>query len=334
MLAVCALSKAASEPGPGYFGESIGGLTPVQQASFERGFRLFVKTWSEGQGYARNAQSCLECHNTPMPGGSGIAPSTLVIVDESQSAGSRLQFVQRKPEPAPPIISAVPTDTASHAGMRRRTPPLFGIGYLEVERTVPDERTVLPGSPFGAFGKVQNLEDFVSLAFADELGVATPKHCPRRNVNEQYPTKCKADISTSMVSDVTNFIRFLAAPPLRQGRVATNGIQTFVTIGCDLCHVPRAVTRLARARSLSHQPISAYSDSKLHDLGSEPPGLIKTAPLWGLNSVGPPYMHNGLANSIDDAIQLHGGEAAEAARRYRALSAEERTILTAFLRSL
>jgi CxxC motif-containing protein (DUF1111 family) len=59
----------------------------------------------------------------------------------------------------------------------------------------------------------------------------------------------------------------------------------------------------------------------------------RTPPLWGVRDSGP-YLHDGRASTIDQAIAFHGGEAAETARRYFALKPAERQEFQAFLKSL
>jgi CxxC motif-containing protein (DUF1111 family) len=59
----------------------------------------------------------------------------------------------------------------------------------------------------------------------------------------------------------------------------------------------------------------------------------RTPPLWGLRDSAP-YLHDGRAGTIEQAIALHDGEAARSARQFFQLSAKERQHLTAFLRSL
>jgi len=46
------------------------------------------------------------------------------------------------------------------------------------------------------------------------------------------------------------------------------------------------------------------------------------------------YLHDGRADTLTEAIQLHSGEAAAAAKRYRDLPSEERSALIFFLQSL
>ena len=66
----------------------------------------------------------------------------------------------------------------------------------------------------------------------------------------------------------------------------------------------------------------------------------RTPPLWGLglskSSQGGNYflLHDGRANSINDAIMLHGGEAEQSRNAYSQLSEQEKQQLIAFLESL
>jgi CxxC motif-containing protein (DUF1111 family) len=59
----------------------------------------------------------------------------------------------------------------------------------------------------------------------------------------------------------------------------------------------------------------------------------RTPPLWGVRDSGP-YLHDGRADSLEQAIALHGGEAARSTQRFFELTPEERMQVTAFLKSL
>jgi CxxC motif-containing protein (DUF1111 family) len=89
--------------------------------------------------------------------------------------------------------------------------------------------------------------------------------------------------------------------------------------------------------------VPLFSDLLLHDMG---PGLadgivqegatgseFRTAPLWGV-AASAPYLHDGRAATLAEAISAHGGEAQEARDRFLALDAEARAALVAYLESL
>jgi CxxC motif-containing protein (DUF1111 family) len=59
----------------------------------------------------------------------------------------------------------------------------------------------------------------------------------------------------------------------------------------------------------------------------------RTPPLWGVRDSGP-YLHDGRAETLDQAIAFHGGQGEPTARRYFQLAPKERLNLQAFLKSL
>ena len=153
---------------------------------------------------------------------------------------------------------------------------------------------------------------------------------------------------------LVEFVRSLPPPVLRydEGSISQPwGYAVFETVGCATCHSPR----LGRVNGI-------YSDLLLHDLGDRmcasggygSPSIIvdkatskdktqasgeatptewRTPPLWGVASSSP-YLHDGRANTIDEAIRLHGGEAAATSERYTKLSTIDHNALILFLRSL
>jgi len=96
-------------------------------------------------------------------------------------------------------------------------------------------------------------------------------------------------------------------------------------------------------------PLFLFSDLKRHDLGpklAEPvsealPDLSGevsgsmwlTRPLWGLADT-PPYLHDGRAQTVEEAILWHGGEARRAQTLYKNLTPLQRGELRLFLMSL
>jgi di-heme oxidoreductase (putative peroxidase) len=148
----------------------------------------------------------------------------------------------------------------------------------------------------------------------------------------------------------------------------------FDEIGCAGCHVPTLElqdTRLdAREDPDANRPafvidvakdgdgpkiepkyggtvtpylVRLFSDLKRHDMGavlatptaqgSIPAQVFLTRPLWGLADTAP-YLHDGRAPTIHEAIVLHGGEATAARDAYLALGEPERASVRVFLASL
>ncbi len=59
----------------------------------------------------------------------------------------------------------------------------------------------------------------------------------------------------------------------------------------------------------------------------------RTPPLWGLRDSAP-YLHDGRAATVADAVALHGGEGHAAAQAYARLSEDEREQVELFLKTL
>jgi hypothetical protein len=316
------VDRTTVEYSRGYFGGPVRGLTDVQLASFERGFALFVRNWKEGAKFAHNASSCVACHSVPMTGGAGMTDASFVHVDRLQAVGTRTEVVQSSIPPA--RLRAM-----SKQMELRRTPPLFGEGYLESAAL-----TSGPGSGrFGAYLQSATIEDFVALAFANELGVSSSHYCARRSVEKPYPMRCRAVVTQDQIRDAANFIRYLAPP--RSGvasPAAAAGASLFASIGCQMCHAQLRAAPTAAA-PFGGATVPAYTDLKRHQLGSDERARVRTAPLWGINSFGPPYLHDARASSIEQSILMHEGEGASARARFLLLSVEQRAQLLAFVRS-
>jgi cytochrome c peroxidase len=97
------------------------------------------------------------------------------------------------------------------------------------------------------------------------------------------------------------------------------------------------------AGSITSYLVHLFSDLKRHDMGDglaspAPQGTIParmflTRPLWGLAETAP-YLHDGRAPTVQDAIVLHGGEASAARDAYLALDENARASVRVFLASL
>jgi CxxC motif-containing protein (DUF1111 family) len=175
------------------------------------------------------------------------------------------------------------------------------------------------------------------------------------NLRASAPTSAsdrvaEPEVTEDIVHQVVFYLRALAPPapgPMTPRR--EQGREFFTAIGCALCHVPEMRTGDHAVSALAHRSVHLYSDLLLHDLGEDladdvPDGSAagaewRTAPLWGLRVMrdflgGDAFlMHDGRARSVDEAIRMHGGEAAVIRARYEALSAEDRAALLDFVES-
>ena len=99
-------------------------------------------------------------------------------------------------------------------------------------------------------------------------------------------------------------------------------------------------------------PVRADTDLLIHDMGDALADNInfgtpqaspsspqhsgrewRTAPLWGIRHF-PPYLHDGRAPTLDQAIRAHGGEGTAARAGYLGLNDEQRADLLTFLEHL
>jgi CxxC motif-containing protein (DUF1111 family) len=64
-----------------------------------------------------------------------------------------------------------------------------------------------------------------------------------------------------------------------------------------------------------------------------PPDAWRTPPLWGVADSAP-YLHDGRAPTLEDAIHQHGGQAARSRQQFDQLSPEERVQVIDFLKTL
>ena len=144
------------------------------------------------------------------------------------------------------------------------------------------------------------------------------------------------EMSTDDLFDLVSFVMLLAAPePDAPTETSERGRAQFAALGCAGCHTPA----LLGPRGL----IPLYSDLLLHDMGEAmADGLqmgvatgseFRTQPLWGVAATRP-YLHDGRADTLDEAIRWHGGEALPARQAYEALDDSARTDVIAFLESL
>ncbi len=160
------------------------------------------------------------------------------------------------------------------------------------------------------------------------------------------------EVPTQTINNVVFYLQTLKAPLPRNTEDADvlAGKQLFTSAGCESCHRQTLKTGHSPVSALSNAEFHPYTDLLLHDMG---PGLDdgytegnaltsewRTPALWGLglspNSQGGQYylLHDGRANSIHEAIILHGGEGENAKGNYQQLTDAERKQLLKFLESL
>ncbi len=253
----------------------------------------------------------------------------------------------------------------------RNPPPLFGAGLIDA---IPDSaieagaKRKFPGSAqprgrvsrlkdgrIGRFGwkaQTPTLAEFVLSAATGEMGLEVPGRHQAADPRLPGLGARGLDMDEAECMALVDHVRALPAPVAippgndKDSAQLKAGETTFRSIGCTACHV----SRLGDVEGI-------YSDLLLHDMGpqsvdvdayavfvGEPPARDgraggasarewRTPPLWGLRDSGP-YMHDGRASRIDQAVAQHGGQGAESARRFAELSPRRRRQVEIFLMSL
>ncbi len=209
---------------------------------------------------------------------------------------------------------------------------------------------------FGWKSEFATLADFVKAACANELGLSNPGRPQATPLGKPGYKGKGEDLTDEQCVLMTDFIRGLPVPEQvwpsepKGAERAGAGRALFRSIGCADCHSETLGT-----------VAGLYSDMLLHDMGVElesstgyygsiipvpdvrndkfavseqpTPGEWRTAPLWGVADSGP-YLHDGRAKTLEEAIALHGGEAGNVAARFKALPSADQDAIVAFLKTL
>lgn len=216
---------------------------------------------------------------------------------------------------------------------------------------------------FGYKAQANNIEVFIRGAAQNQMGMTTNPvlgsgaivqlsacFLPQIGTNPDDPTEDNdrvpdPELSTQDFADIIAFCKFLAPPQKKTfNEAATRGETLFGQLGCDLCHFPSLPSSVG--------PLEAYTDLLIHDMGTaladgisqgSPQASLtsplttqnefRTQPLWGV-SMHAPFLHDGRADTLADAILAHGGEGQASRDAFANLTPAEQADLIAFLEHL
>ena len=243
-----------------------------------------------------------------------------------------------------------------------------GIGPEDISGKTPEE--VLVVRPFGRKGENFSMRDFDRGAMQFHFGIQPVEVVGENNDEDRDGVENEVtvgEMTALHIFDVTN-----PRPRMEHlGQEGQLGFQTFSNIGCTECHkpfintysrrVPLAFPEVAEAPSqnvyaqinlvrVGFDPVPGggvrvplFADLKRHKMG---PRLAETfergelandefttARLWGIADSAP-YLHDGRATTLYQAIEFHGGEAQTARDNFMALTSAEQSALLSFLRKL
>lgn len=339
-------------------------LQGAQAVQYVEGRAQFDKEHgpADGLGGPRlNGDSCRACHFEPAIGGAGPRGTNVMRHGITSAEG---EFIM--PQVGTSVLhkSTVLFNNGnfpqSNADIfeHRQSPSLFGTGLIDgiAEPTIaanadPNDDngdgisgrvSITDGGQIGRFGwkaQVPSLREFVRDAVSVELGMTLPAQeglsFGKINDNDSV---ADPEMGLAEAEALFFFMSNLGAPVPKTpvDPIAVERGQAFFTsLGCSKCHVP----------SLQGEsgPVALYSDLLLHEilpvgsLGIEDASAnmreFRTAPLWGISTTGP-YMHDGAADTLHQAIEAHAGEAASVRDGYKSLDVQRQADILRFLESL
>jgi CxxC motif-containing protein (DUF1111 family) len=274
---------------------------------------------------------------------------------------------QRNPTPlfGLGLIDAIPADAIEAVAKREAKESPQTAGRVS---HVKDGRI----GRLGWKGQVASVEDFVLNACAVELGLEVPGH--HQSMTPQAPKyqTTGLDLTTEECNALVAYVKSLPKPAengasgAEQAKVHNAGRAAFASIGCANCHSPKVGdVQGIYSDLLIHDMGQEMADDGSYSDGSSggdddeplvprisvangqpapqapaqrlPKGALRqewrTPPLWGFRDSGP-YLHDGRAQTLEQAVAMHGGPGAASAAKFFELSPKERLQVETFLKSL
>lgn len=245
-------------------------------------------------------------------------------------------------------IDRISSKAITSSNMSRSVQTLAKEFDLDFSQVHPGRVRYLPDGRVGKFGwKAQfaTLEEFVAAACANELGLGTPLTEQARPFSKPDAAAVAADLDKTQFKQLVAFVDTLPRPievPTTDP-VATRGKELFAGIGCAACHTPdvggvKGVYSDFLLHTIEDAKASgSYGSPAVPDV-PEPEDQPKanewrTPPLWGVADSAP-YLHDGSARTLRDAIARHGGDAKVVSDAFNKLPRDRQDALITFLGTL
>jgi CxxC motif-containing protein (DUF1111 family) len=298
-------SLTATEAPTGFDNLTNGFLSQTDFLAAKDVFEEF-ETIADGLGPVYNAQSCRECHQSPVTGaGSQITEfraghfNGSVFVDHP--GGSLLDDRAIDPSIQERIAAGQEVRTF------RLSLSLMGDGFVEAidSNTLQAIANAQPAaqrgqlisvplleapgqSRTGRFGwknQQASLESFAADAYLNEMGITSPTQ-PTENTSNglsvaAFDTVADPEDDGTDIKLFTDFMRSLKAPPRDASATSASAIRgqnLFNSIGCATCHVASITTapagtainggKLIVPAALGDKTIHPFGDFLLHDVGT------------------------------------------------------------------
>jgi CxxC motif-containing protein (DUF1111 family) len=301
-------AEPITEAPAAFDGQTNGFLTPTEfEAARETFEEREFNNGVDGLGPVFNAQACVECHQSPVTGGT----SQVTELRAGRFDAQRGLFVDH---PGGSLIN----DRAITAAFQevvlagndvrslRNSIGVLGDGFVEAvdsnallalsqsqPATMRGQLIQVPvleapgnnrAGRFGWKNQHASLQSFSGDAYLNEMGITTPM-LPRDNTSNGRTVSDGVADPEADGDDLilfANFMRSTKAPPRDTQLAATGdsraGEQLFSSIGCATCHVASLVTSPTGTRinggaftvpaALGSKRIHPFSDYLLHDVGT------------------------------------------------------------------
>ncbi|MEI6864654.1 di-heme oxidoredictase family protein [Flavicella sp.] len=218
------------------------------------------------------------------------------------------------------------------------------------------EENKLTLGKFGWKANQPSIKQQVAGAFNGDMGITTSlfpdENCPP-NVNcDDIANGGSPELPDDDFEKVVLYSSSLAVPARRdwEDQDVLQGKKLFEENKCNACHIQTYTTGThPTLTAMSNQIIHPYTDLLLHDMGDDlsdnrtdflaTGNEWRTPPLWGIGLIETVnghtnFLHDGRAQSLEEAILWHGGEAERAKNNFKSLNITERNQLIKFLESL
>jgi CxxC motif-containing protein (DUF1111 family) len=223
---------------------------------------------------------------------------------------------------------------------------------------------------FGWKATQSDLKHQTASAFHSDIGATSffhpEKNCPAAQIGcLELPSAAKCggqggctgnqfrpEVLPSRLNNIVTYLQVLNIPERRLDNPESieRGKKIFSEIACSSCHQPTLKTDSKMPiKDLRNMEFHPYTDLLLHDMGENlsdhrPDFLAqgnewRTPPLWGIGLIKDitgalGLLHDGRAQSVEEAILWHGGEAEQTRNRFADLSESARSDLINFVNSL
>ena len=133
------------------------------------------------------------------------------------------------------------------------------------------------------------------------------------------------ELTSADGEDALFFMSNLAPPPRsapRDAELRSMASNCSPSVGCAKCHIPSMPGAAGRRPALFRFAVArdpARGTQRNRQPAGHPAGF-RTAPLWGLSNTSPYFPHRRQADTVDEAIRLHDGEAAAIRAAYEGTS--------------